>query len=150
MGQRGVVQCIGKRAEHIEIYVFDDALVVTPPRAFRAGMAFGLVGGVASALNERRKTNKRKEAVGALGDDADAEQAAAAIDGAELVPLASVTEVRIEKGLGLGRKLFVVRDDGSEKMYRYGEKQQPTADVEAVLAPVLGGRFSNRIDEART
>lgn len=139
--QLGTLHFIGTAGSPLDFHVFDDAIVVIEAgRGHRAGLAFGAVGGAVSATSANRQVKKRREQAEATGF-ASAAALAAAVDGAQLLPLVDVASARLEKALGRGRKLTVTTRQGRSRTYRFASNRQPPEEVAAVLGSALGDRF---------
>ncbi|MCU1353414.1 MAG: hypothetical protein JWM05_2623 [Acidimicrobiales bacterium] len=137
---RGTLTMLGRYGEIRELYLFDDAFVVSPNGKTRVGPAFGVVGVVASAIVDKHKASQHPSA-GPI-DPNTATGLAAALPGCELVPWTEVAAARLRKGLRLARTVTFVTNDGRSLRLPFNDRQQPTVDVDAALRVHLGARLT--------
>jgi hypothetical protein len=141
----------------VMVRLFDDGLVLSAPVGavpgsnVAAGAALGAIGGAISGAvkgAQQAKESVRQQALvraEAAGHASARDLAAALGSYAQLIPLAQVTSVRLEKGFGLSRKLVLQLADGTTRRFRFGDKAHPSAEVAVAYGAVLGDRFTNTL-----
>jgi len=132
------------------VYVFGDGLVEVAlgglgtemDKGGRALGVLGAAGGLARGIQVAGRITSRDEAADQVGATAEhAADLASGLEAAEAIPLASIAEVRVEKGLLKMRRFVIKTTDGAERIYTYTDKAHPVPTLSAVFGPMLGDRF---------
>jgi hypothetical protein len=133
------------------LYVFEDALVEVPlggsgtmmDRPGREIGAQGAAGGLVRGIKVAGRINDRKQAAEAAGQQAvQGQQMASAIAGAELLPLAEIAEIRLEKALLKARTMIIRTAGSAERRYGYTEPAHPAGILADLFGSLLGDRFT--------
>jgi hypothetical protein len=95
-------------------------------RAGRETGARGAAGGLARGIQVARRIRDRQQAAEVVGRrEGQGQQMASVIPGAVLLPLAAITEIRLEKAFLKARTMMVLTNDGAERRYEYTEPAHP-------------------------
>jgi hypothetical protein len=127
-----------------DLECFDDGIVsIGASKAANAGLAFGAIGGAASAVAAQRSLKKGRTAADEAG-----RSTAAALAGALGVGYVSTDQIvaaRLEKGFAKARKLTLTTMDGKSVKYQFPANKLSPDEVARAMAQMLGDRFTNTL-----